>query len=158
MEFIDIEKGKLLRLEGWVFKDGEFDFQSYRDDDQDWEEIKMEGYFVEPHNGLDLHDGFDLIGWIKNQTNIYYKDGYLSKDVNYIIFLIPQDCESLIAGDNYPEDKEDWSADDMDDLDGITKTFIIKDNSILPLSFYKTLEMLGKTWEEALETNTKWFL
>ena len=46
----------------------------------------------------------------------------------------------------------------MDDLDGITKTFIIKDNSILPLNFYKTLEMLGKTWDEALETNTQWFL
>ena len=44
----------------------------------------MEGYFVEPLNGL------DLIGWIKNQTNIYFKDGYLSKDVNYIIFLIPK--------------------------------------------------------------------
>ena len=36
--------------------------------------------------------------------------------------------------------------------------FIVKDNSILPSSFYKTLEMLGKTWEEALETNKKWFL
>ena len=158
MEFIDIEKGKLLRLEGWVFKDGEFDFQTYRDDDQDWEEIKMEGYFVEPHNGLDFHNGLDLLGWIKNQTSIYFKDSYLKKDIKYIIFLIPQDCESLIAGDNYPKDKEDWSTDDMDDLEGTAKSFIIKDNSILPSSFYKTLGMLGKTWEEALETNKKWFL
>ena len=158
MEFIDIEKGKLFRLEGWVLKDGEFDFQTYRDNDQDYEEIKMEGYFVEPHNDLDLHNGLDLNCWIKNQTNIYFKDGYLNQNVNYIIFLIPQDCESLIAGDNYPEDKENWSVDDMDDLDGTNKTFIIKDNSILPLSFFKTLEMLGKTWDEALETNTKWFL
>ena len=46
----------------------------------------------------------------------------------------------------------------MDDLDGTSKTFIIKDNSILPLIFYKTLEMFGKTWEQALETNKKWFL
>ena len=86
MEFIEIEKGQLLRLEGWVFKDGEFDFQSYRDDDQDWEGIKMEGYFVEPHNGLDFHSGLDLLGWIKNQTSIYFKDSYLKKILNILFF------------------------------------------------------------------------
>ena len=59
-----------------------------------------------------------------NQTNLYFKDCYLKIEVNHIIFLVPQDYEYLVAGDNYPEDKEDLSPDDSDDLDRVTKTFI----------------------------------
>jgi len=107
MDWIDIENGKLFRLEGWLLKEDSYELESYREDDQNWESIKFEGSFVEPHGNIDLHNGLNLNGWLKKQASSTLQGGYIKDDDSeYIMFLVPQDCDSLIAGENYPNDTE----------------------------------------------------
>ena len=125
----------------------------------DWEDILFEGYFVEPHGDIDLHKGLDYRGWISDQVAFSYSEGFITDNENeYILFLAPQDCDSLIAGSNYPQDTSDWTTDESGDGDGQIRVFICKKGKIMPLSFYKTMPMLGMSWDEALENNPKWFI
>ena len=159
MDYIDIENGKLFRFEGWELKEDNFDLDSYRSSDLNWEYIQFEGYFVEPHGDIDLHKGLDYRGWVSDQVAFREKEGFFTNNNDeYILFLAPQDCDSLIAGENYPQDKTDWSVEESGESDGQIQVFICKDGKILPLSFYKTMPMMGMSWEEALKNNPKWFI
>ena len=159
MDFIDIENGKLFRFEGWDLKEDNFELDSYRSSDENWEYIQFEGYFVEPHGDIDLHKGLDYRGWVSDQVAFREKEGFFTNNNDeYILFLAPQDCDSLIAGENYPQDKTDWSVEESGESDGQIQVFICKNGKILPLSFYKTMPMMGMSWDEALKNNPKWFI
>ena len=157
MNFIEIENGKLFRLEGWKFEKGNFNLDSYRSADLNWENIEFEGYFVEPHEKIDLHNGLDHRGFISQQIAFKEKEGFFTEnDSEYILFLIPQDCDSLIAGENYPNDTSDWSCEENGDSDDIKKIFICKKGKAMARSFYQTMPMMGMSWEQAFEEKPNW--
>ena len=158
MDFIEIENGKLFRLEGWEFEKGNFNIDSYRSADLNWENIEFEGYFVEPHEKIDLHNGLDLLGFISQQVAFKEKEGFFTENNSeYILFLIPQDCDSLIAGKNYPNDTSDWSCDEVGDSDAYrTQIFICKKGKYTSRSFYQMMPIIGMSWEEAFKEKPKW--
>lgn len=157
--FTDIPNGSLYRLEGWELVDDNHDLSEYRSKDLNWETIKFEGYFLDPKQVPEAQQDFTLQKYIRSIVDDCYDQGNVSSTKSYVLFFIPQNCESIIEGDGFPDDPNSFSSDDDGDYDdGVTITFICKNRKVMDLSRYKILPMLGKTWESALEESPEFFV
>lgn len=110
--FTDIPNGSLYRLEGWELVDDNHDLSEYRSKDLNWETIKFEGYFLDPKQVTEANQDFTLQKYIRSIVDDCYDQGNVSSTKSYVLFFIPQNCESIIEGDGFPDDPNSFSSDD----------------------------------------------
>ena len=157
--FTDIPNGSLYRLEGWELIEKNFNLEEYRTQDPDWQSIKFEGYFLDPKQIPEANQDFTLKKYIRFIVDDCYEQEIVKNGNAYILFMVPQNCESIIKGSGYKDDPNDFSSDDDGDYDnGVTIAFICKDKNVMDISRYKILPMLGKTWESALKDSPEYFI
>ena len=157
--FTDIPNGSLYRLEGWELCDDNYDLQEYRSNDRDWESIKFEGYFLDPKQVPQAKQDYTLQKYIRSIVDDCFNQGIADPNKTYVLFMVPQNCESIIEQEGFPEDPNSFSSDDDGDYeDGMTITFICRDKNIMDISRFKVLPMLGKTWESALQDSPEYFV
>ena len=156
---MDISEGSLYRLEGWELAEGNYLLENYRSNDLNWEKVVFEGQFLDPEENPSANQEFTLPKYIKTTVEFYYENKHASNGHFYILFLIPQSCDEIDEGENFPSDPNDFSADAESDYNnGRISTFICKDANVMDLGRFKVLSMLGDTWESALEEHPNYFI
>ena len=156
---MDIAAGSLYRLEGWELEMDNYQLESYRSNDLDWESVAFEGEFLDPSENPDANQESTLPKYIKTTVDYYYENDYTETGKTYILFMIPQSCEEIEEGANFPDDPNDFSADAEGDYDdGRVLIFLCKDGEVMDLGRFKALPMLGATWESALEESPNFFI
>ena len=156
---MDIAEGSIYRLEGWELEEGNYELDNYRSNDLDWEIVVFEGQFLDPEENPGANQEFSLPKYVKTTINFYYENNHASNGKFYILFMIPQSCDEIDEGENFPHDPSDFSADaESDYSNGRISIFICKDANVMDLGRFKLLSMLGDTWESALEEHPNFFI
>ena len=156
---MDIAEGSIYRLEGWELEDDNYELNSYRSNDLDWEQVIFEGEFLDPSENPEANQDFKLPKYLKTTVDFYYENKYAKEGKTYILFMIPQSCDEIEEGDNFPNDPNDFSADAEGDFeDGQILIFLCKDSEVMDLGRFKVLPMLGATWETALQDSPNFFI
>lgn len=156
---MDIRSGSLYRLEGWALEAGDYDLISYRDRDQNWREIAFEGTFLDPSDNPCANQDFSLTDYVASIVDTAYTNKDIEPGRHYILFLIPQDCDEIDPADDFPSQFDSYSAYPESDHKGkATRIFISRDNKVTDLGRFKTLEILGQPWDEAIVSNDNLFI
>ena len=156
---MEIVEGSIYRLEGWELEDDNYELGSYRSNDLDWEKIVFEGEFLDPSENPDANQDYKLPKYVKTTVDYYFENKLAKTNKTYILFMIPQACDEIEEGENFPEDPNDFSADaEGDSEDGQVITFLCKDSEVMDLGRFKVLPMLGATWESALKDSPNFFI
>jgi len=156
---MDISEGSLYRLEGWELEEGNYELDNYRSGDLDWEEVVFEGLFLDPEDNPGANQEFTLPKYVKTTIDFYYENGHASNSKFYILFMIPQSCDEIDEGENFPGDANDFTAYAESDYgNGRVLTFICKDANVMDLGRFKVMSMLGDTWDSALEEHPNFFI
>ena len=156
---MEIAEGSVYRLEGWELEGDNFELNSYRSNDLDWEQVVFEGEFLDPNENPGANQDFKLPKYVKTTVDFYYENNYAKEGKTYILFMIPQSCCEIEEGDDFPNDPNDFSADaDGDFEDGRVLIFLCRDSEVMDLGRFKVLPMIGATWESALKDSPSFFI
>jgi hypothetical protein len=156
---MDIHSGSLYRLEGWVLESGDYDLISYRGRDQNWRKIAFEGMFLDPSDNPCVNQDFSLADYVASIVDTAYASNNIEPGRYYILFLIPQDCDEIDPADDFPSQFDAYSAyPESDHKSSATRIFISRDNMVMDLGRFKTLEILGQSWGELIESNNNLFI
>ena len=156
---MEIAEGSIYRLEGWELEEGNYELNTYRSNDLDWEQVVFEGEFLDPSENPEANQDFRLPKYVKTTVDFYYENKYAKEGKTYILFMIPQSCDEIEEGDDFPNDPNDFSADAEGDFeDGQILIFLCKDSEVMDLGRFKVLPMLRATWESALQDSPNFFI
>jgi hypothetical protein len=156
---MDIAPGSLYRLEGWALEEGDFDLSSYRDRDQNWKKIAFEGMFLDPSDNPSANQTFNLTNYVAAIVHNAHANNNTEQGRYYILFLTPQDCDAIDPAKDFPIQFDSYSAYPESDFKrGTTRVFVCRNNKAMDLGRFKTLDLIGQTWDEAVESNKNLFL
>lgn len=156
---MDIAPGSLYRLEGWVLEEGHYDVSSYRHRDQNWNKIVFEGIFLDPFENKSANQAFSLANYVASIVCDAHARNITEKGISHILFMIPQDCDEIDPSDGFPAQFDSYSAyPESDYKGGTTRVFISRDNKVMELSRFKSLEILGQAWDDAVKDDSSIFL
>jgi hypothetical protein len=162
MEYIDIATGSLYRLEGWLLVDDEYRLSRYREQDPDWEEIRLEGLFLDPTMNTDLPQVATVSDYVAAALDHATKNQEIKQSKYYILFMIPQECDSIEAGDAFPKDFNAWTAyPESDCTRGIApavQTFICHQGRAMKLENYLDIGKSHVSWDDAVASNPDLYL
>ena len=135
MSLLEIENGSLYFFQAWDYVKGEYSREFYIDRDPEYEKIitALEGYFVKPHENVDINEGgVQKIGeFIKQRLNESELD---TKKTPVIVFATEQDCEKVFL-----EEKGFTPECNSDTEKGSTITNIIQDGTVWNQAIYQTM-------------------
>lgn len=138
---------------------GSYDLISYRDRDQNWTKIAFEGMFLDPLDNPCANQDFSLTDYVASIVHKAHAENDIEPGKYHIMFMIPQDCDEIDPADDFPSQFDSYSAyPESDHKSKATRIFISRDNRVTDLGRFKTLELLGQTWDEAIESNTNLFV
>ena len=156
---MDIHSGSLYRLEGWALEKGNYDISSYRGRDLNWSKIVFEGIFLDPSENPCANQDFSLTDYVAAIVHKTHADNNIDQGTYYILFMIPQDCDEIEPAVGLPSQFDSYSAyPESDHKSRATRIFISRDNRVTDLGRFKTLELLGESWDEAVERNANIFV
>jgi hypothetical protein len=156
---MDIHSGSLYRLEGWALEQGNYDLDSYRDRDQNWTRIAFEGMFLDPADNPCANQDFSLTDYVASIAHKAHSDKDIEAGAYYILFMIPQDCDEIVPAEDFPSQFDSYSAyPESDHKSRPARIFISRENRVTDLGRFKTLELLGESWDEAIERNANIFI
>jgi len=156
---MDIAPGSLYRLEGWALRDRDFNINSYRDRDPNWQRITFEGMFLDPSDNPSANQSYSLTDYVASIVHHPLTNRIPEHGKAYILFLVPQDCDAIDPADDFPEKFDSYSADPESDCKSRDiQVFICRDKNVMSLDKFEILKNLGLNWDEALENNMDLFL
>jgi hypothetical protein len=156
---MDIAPGSLYRLEGWQLDKGNYDLEHYRSNDPNWTKIVFEGLFLDPNENPDANQNYGIPNYVGAVVQLCFQQNNDKSGMPCIIFVIPQDCDQIEPGPDFPSQFDDFSAYPESDYgSGRIRIFISRDDRVTDLGRYKTMEMLGTSWDEAIENHSNFFV
>lgn len=129
----EIENGSLYYFQCWKYQKGEHDRSFYLESDPDYEAMvtDFEGYFVKPHNELDVNGGPQKISEFLQSR---LEDSPIDTSDALIVFATQQDCTEIWI------EEEGFTPETNSDLeDGEVITNYIKDGKILAKPVFQML-------------------